>query len=105
MTNNHDYINITEAMLNDFRSLSVLNLAGNDFFCNIGISNFVKMADEGFDLNITDWNYGYGYFCRDLENSLKKKSFRDYSQDGFEIGAGYPPNEVEVINYRVSQNF
>ena len=75
---NHDYINITEAMISDFQNLTLLDLRMNQFICNEGVNMFLNMAMENTENNLTVEGFykGFGYVCKGKDG--EKKSFCEY---------------------------
>ena len=93
MAKNWEYINITDAMIDDFYNLTLLDLTEDDFVCNDGVVHFVRMADTAADtLEVVGWSGGYGYYCRDMDTGATK-SFREYVDRGTPLNEGFvaPP--------------
>jgi hypothetical protein len=42
----HDYISLTNAMLNDFSKLNFLDLTENNFLCNERVADFYELAEK-----------------------------------------------------------
>ena len=42
----HDYISLTNAMLDDFSKLSTLDLTENKFLCNEKVADFYQLAEK-----------------------------------------------------------
>ena len=74
---NFDYINISDAMIEDFRALDKLDLSTSMFICNEGVEKFVLMASERNDSYAVDYFYGLGYTCKTSNNEVK--SFASYA--------------------------
>ena len=85
---NHDYLNITKAMIADFQNLTYLDLSMNQFICNEGVTMFIKMADYSNNsssnnnsnnntLTVEGFYMGYGYVCKGKDG--EKMSFADYA--------------------------
>jgi len=100
IANNHDYINLTDAMISDFRDLSLLDLSDNDFLCNEGVVNFLLMTEEESSPEVMGWSFGYGYLCKD-EYSGRRKSFKDFATNGIILEDPYtiPPNAEAVVDH------
>ncbi len=78
MTRNWDYLNLTDAMIQDFSRLNTLDLYGDDFICNDGVVHFVRMVDDAEgSLEVLGWSGGYGYYCKDMDTGVTK-SFREF---------------------------
>ena len=73
---NYDYINISDAMIEDFGGLAELDLTDSIFICNEGVEKFVLMASEKSDLEIKGYVEGWGYSCKTSNNEVK--SFASY---------------------------
>ena len=46
MKGTHDYISLTNAMLNDFSKLNFLDLTDNNFLCNERVADFYELAEK-----------------------------------------------------------
>ncbi len=92
LTENHDYVNITNGMVTDFSRLDVLDMSNNRFVCNDGVAYFLKMVEtgEGPD-TVVGWSSGYGYFCKDRDGVTR--TFSDYVKGGNNLETGYHPPE------------
>ena len=42
----HDYISLTDAMLNDFSKLDFLDMTDNMFLCNEKVADFYELAEK-----------------------------------------------------------
>ena len=42
----HDYISLTDAMLNDFSKLDFLDMTNNMFLCNEKVADFYELAEK-----------------------------------------------------------
>jgi len=87
---NEDYINLTEAMVEDFQNLTTLDLTGNDFLCNDGVISFHGMANDDNSPEVIGWSFGYGYQCKD-RHSGKRKTFSDYATGGLDLSDPFTP--------------
>ncbi len=95
MTRNWDYINLTDAMIEDFAGLRLLDLSGDDFICNDGVVHFLNMTEEREGtLEVVGWSDGYGYYCKDMDTGLSK-SFREFTEGGTPLNEGYSNIPVE----------
>ena len=52
----HDYISLTNAMLNDFSKLNFLDLSDNNFLCNERVADFYELAEK------VTFNYHSSFF-------------------------------------------
>ena len=74
---NFDYINISDAMIEDFGSLDELDLTNSMFICNEGVEKFVLMASEKRPAIIEGYFEGWGYSCKTSNNEVK--TFASYA--------------------------
>jgi hypothetical protein len=95
---NHDYINITDAMIEDFSNLATLDLRENNFFCNGGATNFFALVETTPSLRVRGWKNGTGYEC--LSTSGVRKTFRQYVEEGLSMEPGFPSGEIVEVDYK-----
>ena len=95
MTQNHDFISISSAMIQDFCNLTRLDLSNNEFFCNEGITRFMVMVNTSADMDVVGYHMGYGYSCRSTNGT--KLSFKEYA-DGIEL-VDVTTSPTEQIEY------
>ena len=96
---NYDYINISDAMIEDFGSLAELDLTDSFFICNEGVEKFVLMASEKDGLEIKGYVEGWGYSCKTSNNEVK--SFASYvvSNTGFAKKVGARFGDIYSYSY------
>ena len=84
---------LTDAMIEDFKYLSVLDLTQNEFICNSKlILDFYLMAENKNKSlptkNVVGWNNGTGYVCKNEKGEWK--AFQEIVNGGERDEEGYP---------------
>jgi len=79
MAYQHDVqIVLTDAMIQDFNQVNVLDLSGNNFICNG--EKMAKFYELSKYRDVIGWNNGTGYIC--LDGQGQSQSFLDLIQNG-----------------------
>ena len=94
MRQNLDYITLSDAMLDDFKNLTFLDLTQNKFLCNREVALFYELAEKSEHLTVRDWYQGFGFVCIQDVNSGNMTSFFEYATGGAEINDPIYPHET-----------
>ena len=89
-----DYITLSDAMLDDFKNLTFLDLTQNKFLCNREVAIFYELAEKSEHLTVRDWYQGFGFLCIQDVNSGNITSFFEYATGGAEINDPIYPHET-----------
>ena len=87
MLDEEPFINLTDAMIDDFNRTSILDLSGNSFVCNDEkIVRFYQLAKHR---TVVGWSNGTGYNC--TNDNGESKTFLQIVQNGEEERDGCCP--------------